>query len=178
MALRLVGELRRPDESPLDGAFRCVLDLGGGEGPPLVVDAPDFLAALEGLGAERPLDVVAQVAAFALDATAFPDAAAFAAAQGGDGPGLAVPSLVPVGAFGDGEPTAVVLLAGIVEETAARVNPVTGEAYRWARVATLGGAVDVVAAPADLDGEPAVGGVLAGTFWLSARLAPARADLA
>jgi hypothetical protein len=51
-----------------------------------------------------------------------------------------------------------------------KVNVLTGRAFYWALVETLGGAYDVVIDSRGLSGVPAVGGVLSGSFWLSGRI--------
>ena len=65
---------------------------------------------------------------------------------------------------------AIVTISGTVLDTAERENELTGLAFQWARVGTAVGEIDIVAPPVT-DGQPVVGGVVYGSFWLSGRIA-------
>jgi hypothetical protein len=51
-----------------------------------------------------------------------------------------------------------------------KINVLTGRAFYWALVETLGGAYDVVIDSNLLPGVPAAGGLISGSFWLSGRI--------
>ena len=68
------------------------------------------------------------------------------------------------------EMRAVASISGTVLDTAKRVNELTGLSFHWARVGTAVGELDVVADPAIEGGQPVVGGLVYGRFWLSGRI--------
>ena len=68
------------------------------------------------------------------------------------------------------EMRAVASISGTVLDTAKRVNELTGLSFHWARVGTGVGELDVVADPAIEGGQPVVGGLVYGRFWLSGRI--------
>ncbi len=169
--MSLLSFIARP-AVPLDGAFYGRLnpdpanpEKGTAE---LLFDMPD--AALHRALA-LPAVCEVQLAAFAQRLDAYPDEIAYMEAQEG-GMVYATTSLVASGLYvRPGElPEAQLLLSGWVQETALLVNPATGLLFRWARVQTLGGEVDVVADPAVVQGVVRVGGVVSGAFWLSGRV--------
>jgi hypothetical protein len=111
-----------------------------------------------------------QLAAFAHTCACHADDEAFAASQDSD-MRFAPESFIPSGTFDDGDvASAIALFTGHVVETEELTNGWTGERFRWARVRTLGGEVDVVADPEIVEGTPIAGGVIEGTFWLSGQL--------
>ena len=67
-------------------------------------------------------------------------------------------------------PAALVIFAGHIQETKERVNSMTNRPFRWVSVRTVAGVFDVVADPELVAAPIAVGGVLAGSFWLSGRI--------
>ena len=162
----------RSDEPEVDGDY------------PFVADLPDFDAATDGL--ELPWKGQMQVAAFARTLTCWPDDAAYEAAEqerwghretaeGQPVRGFAAESFIPAGMFtpGQGEnaqPTADALFTGHVLATEILTNAHTGMTFRHVLVRSLGGEYDVVADPTVVEGEPVVGGVVQGQFWLSGRL--------
>lgn len=163
--------IKRPD-TPLEGAYfgwvnppADYLDSGD---YPLIFDAPDD-ACTRHIARPQLYDV--QLAAFAHHLDAFPDTAAFQAAQEG-GISYAVESFVPTGAFvPEGQlPQAAAVFSGHVVATNVRINPVTNLLFHWIRVKTFGGEIDVVADPAVIGGRVLQGGVISGSFWLSGRI--------
>jgi hypothetical protein len=62
------------------------------------------------------------------------------------------------------------MFVGHVLAAGERINVLTGHAFYWALVETLGGAYDVMIDPELLPSVPAAGGVLSGSFWLSGRI--------
>jgi hypothetical protein len=177
-----------PDEQfPLDGSLRCWASPRGDDPEsglyPFLVDVPDFHVTAAGLA--LPWFGRLQVAAFARSLECWPDDQAYEASEeakwGGAGTperpirGFAAESFVPSGLFpatGDDagfRETATAIFTGHVVDAEAAVNLETGGAYRHAVVRTLGGEMDVVADPSVIAGEPAAGGVVQGSFWLSGR---------
>lgn len=155
------------EDIPLDGSL-----IGSGTMEPLrlMVDMPDFDLVEAQLIPDS--EVTLQIAAFAHTLAAFSDEADFAANsyKMESGEGFAPESLVPTGLFLE-EATAEVFLSGRVIQAEQRVNPITKAAFWHVLAQTFGGTLDVVADPALVNGEPQAGGLVQGTFWLSARLA-------
>jgi hypothetical protein len=124
-----------------------------------------------------------EVAAFASAVILCPDLQAFHAAQerllpaepGKEPMRLAETAFIPEGLFGPAErpmsERATAFFAGRVV-SAARVRPEGGEEFVHLRVATLPGLTDVVADPAVVEGEPAVGQIALVQAWLVGRLKP------
>lgn len=169
--IALVARLPRPD-TPLEGAFYGWVN-GTADDPesgafPLVFDLPDA-AVHEAL--ELPAVYEVQLAAFAHRLDAFVGEAAYLTAQEGSIP-YAPQSFIPTGLFvEEGQvPPAAAVFTGHVLATNVRLNPTTQKIFYWARVATLGGEVDVVADPEVVVGRLVVGGIVSGSFWLSGRL--------
>ncbi|MEM7035792.1 MAG: hypothetical protein AAF570_02360 [Bacteroidota bacterium] len=61
-------------------------------------------------------------------------------------------------------------ISGIVRAQDTRENRQSGRSFYWMKVETLGGELDLVADPAICNQPPVIGGVVAGTFWLSGRV--------
>ena len=167
---------RRPEESPLDGGMHGWSNPSGDDPEsgeyPLVFDLPDF----DRVGAlALPAMVEVQLAAFAHEVTVHESDEAFAAAQSMQ-PAFAPESFIPSGLFPVAEgdtaapPRAEAIFAGHVRESELRTNAVTGAAFRWARVHSYGGELDVVMDPELVSGDIPAGAVLHGSFWLSGRL--------
>lgn len=169
--MAITSRVPRPD-TPLEGAFYGWMNpeddrLEGGDYP-FVFDAPD--AALHH-ALELPVVRRVQLAAFANRLDAFADEAAYLAAQEGSLP-YAPQSFIPTGLFvPEGQvPPAAAVFTGTVLATTERTNAATGQRFLWARVATLGAEVDVVADPEVVIGDLVAGGVISGSFWLSGRI--------
>lgn len=171
-----ITERIQPPETPtLDGSFYAWAnpseeDPGTGDFP-FVFDVPDYRL-YDAVNLPRSLDV--QLGAFALELNAYESDEAYDAAQG-DEIKFASESFIPCGLFtpGPGEvkvPEAYVMFSGHVLHTETRANPVTGNDFRWVKVQTLLGEIDVVSDPTIVIGELVVGGVVNGSFWLSGRL--------
>jgi hypothetical protein len=176
-AVRVGLTARLPSAEPneLDGSFQGWADPTG-DAPdtgcyPFVFDAPDYRLH-EGLSLPARKEV--QIAAFAREIVAFKSVAAYDASQTGDLK-YASQSFIPSGLFAAaGDSTiprrAQAIFTGHVLAADEKVNVLTGRAFYWALVETLGGAYDVVIDSRGLSGVPAVGGVLSGSFWLSGRI--------
>jgi len=181
-AVRVAVEARvaRPAHTPLDGTFLAWANPPAGDAVggdyPFAFDCPDAATHID---LALPVTVTAQVAAFAQQVSIFDSAAAFTSSQGSPSrsfipSGLVSPSGEPVS-----PPESHALIAGHVLEADTRVNAVSGTAYWWALVDSLGGTFDVVIDPDLLPEPPKPGQVLSGWFWLSGRLitgAPRRAS--
>lgn len=120
-----------------------------------------------------PCETHVQVAAFAEWMEAFADEAAFAAAQEGERT-FAAESFVPASADEASSeadpPPPHALVSGRVLSVERLRNELSGLHYLHLVVRTWGGELDVVADPETVKGEPVVGGIVHGWFWLSGRL--------
>ena len=168
---------RQPDPTyPLDGAFHLWLDPQpvGDDGDvengatPLLVDVPDYRT-YDAL--ELPTEVDLAIAAFAHRLEVYADEAEMRAT----GSKMATQSLIPSGLFFPGGDLKVparaeAILYGTVEATELRRNGATGIEFLWARVATWGCRLEIVADRALAPTLPVVGGIVGGTFWMSARV--------
>jgi len=171
----LTDRLPSAGPSELDGAFHGWADPAGDEPDtgcyPFVFDAPDYRLR-EALSLPAVTEV--QIAAFAHEIAAFETVAAYEASQTGDlkfGSQSFIPSgLFTLGGESTAPPKAAALFAGHVRAADEKINVLTGQAFYWALVETLGGAYDVVIDSTLLSGVPAVGGVISGSFWLSGRI--------
>jgi hypothetical protein len=164
-----------PRRSSLDGMYQVWADPEDDDpesgSTTFVVSAPDFAMHH---GARLPSIAPVQVAAFALHLHAFDDETAFNAGRTGQ-MGYAVESLAPTGMFGPDltpldPPRPEAHLSGRVLATEERTNPATGNPFRWARVRTWGGEMEIVAEPALVEGEVREGGIVSGAFWMSGRV--------
>ncbi len=117
-------------------------------------------------------NALVQVAAFCHGGQAYANEAEYLVDQTSEGEKLkfAVESFIPIGLFDEsGEmPAATARFSGHVLEAEEVENPATGGKFWRVLVKTFGMTVDVVAHAEQLEGRPVVGGVLAGSFWLSA----------
>lgn len=116
----------------------------------------------------------AQITAFAGNLSVYPDADAYATGQADDTK-FAVQSFIPSGLFEpSGEsvdpPESTAIFSGRVVAAETKTNSLTGAKYYWALVDSLSGSFDIVIDPAICDGQPDVGGVISGSFWLCGRL--------
>jgi len=176
-AVRVGLTARLPSAGPseLDGSFHGWADPAGEASEtgcyPFVFDAPDYRLHEE---LSLPARNEVQIAAFAHEIAAFQSVAAYEASQTGDLK-FASQSFIPSGLFtpaGDStaRPQALATFAGHVLAADEKINVLTGRAFYWALVETLGGAYDVVIDSDLLPGVPTVAGVISGSFWLSGRI--------
>ena len=171
MRIGLAEKINRPDGTILDGGFYgwanpSDTDPESGEFP-LVFDLPDWELHEGRLGSI----VQVQLAAFAHELKSYESIEAFEQSQS-EKIKFASQSFIPSGLFTTEDhvtdpPQAHAIFTGHVLETSVITNPATGSSFCWAAVATLGGAIDVVADPILLNGLIVRGGVLSGSFWLS-----------
>ncbi|MDQ6650767.1 MAG: hypothetical protein M3Z02_11740 [Actinomycetota bacterium] len=141
---------------------------------PLAVEIENPVAA-------RRLDlaevVAVAVTAFAEVLTVHADETAFRTAQTAE-PRFAAQSLVPSGLVSaDGaprDPRAEILMNGRVGAALPRRNGHTGRTFWHAAVRTLGGDLDVVAAPEQVPDGLALGNIVSGSFWVVGRLVTSR----
>lgn len=138
---------------------------------PCLIDAPDFDVVQGKLAI--PSIVTMQIAAFAYEIKCYKDAKEFEELQPGreeNGKGTFAPeSFLPIGLF-DGQKDAEALFTGSIEEHRLAKNPLTGLEFHAMSIKTLGGVIDVVADPNVVEGEPIVGAIIQGVFWLSGRI--------
>ena len=174
--IALTSIIERPD-GLLDGAFYCWANPTSVDDPesgvyPFVFDLPDF----ETIGQINfPYLCEMQLAAFAMEAYAFPDEAAYKAIQGED-LHFGAQSFIPSGLFSVDEqvetdvPLALGIFTGVIKEFRKNENQLSKKEFYWLFVETLGGEVDVLIDPNTLQGELQLGGIIQGQFWLSGRL--------
>lgn len=164
---RVAGHLRAEDQE-LDGALHLEINPDAESFDyPLIVDIPNFASVIARADLGKNLSV--QVTAFSHGMEVYESEEAFHASQTDDVK-LGTKSLIPTGAFGDEGPRPEAMIAGKVLAAEEIKNPITGDPFWHLEVETFGGCVDVVADPELIEGTPAVGAVVHGTFWLSARL--------
>lgn len=176
------------DSSPLEGGFygwanprtdapEAIAEEDQSEGDyPFFFIVPD-IRAVESV--VLPSTVEVQLAAFASDdMQLFDSTEAYDAAQEGEVK-FAAESFIPSGLFTTNEdgdvdtslpPQPYGLFAGTIAACEERQNALTGAAFWWLAVNTLGGMVDVVAAPDIVGTSPRVGGIVSGSFYLSGRV--------
>jgi hypothetical protein len=83
---------------------------------------------------------------------------------------MATRSFIPLGLFPPDPPSSRAWFCGEIERVSRKFNP-DGGLYWHLLVSTLGGEVDVVAAPEQVGSEPEPGGLVQITAWLSVRSA-------
>jgi len=88
-----------------------------------------------------------------------------------DGLHMAPEAFIPSGLFKPGSgssdsPESTAIIVGHVLETDLLKNPLTEYEYRWMRIRTYGGEVDVVSEPKIISKTVVLGGVASGQFWL------------
>lgn len=159
--------------APMDGSLYATATEAGAAQYPFVVDVPDFNVRVAQLTV--PADVTLQVAAFAYELQCFADDGEFLR-PGNRVSKLATEAFIPSGLFQpDGRPIhppqARAIFTGYVRHSEQRSNLFSGRWFQYLTVQSLGGTFDVVADPSVVQGSPVVGGVIFGSFWLSARLA-------
>ncbi|MCB9568071.1 MAG: hypothetical protein H6710_12820 [Myxococcales bacterium] len=180
----LVHEIKREDQTALDGAFYA-WNCPEGDDPedglyPLVFDCPDRLVFGE---LDLPIFASVQLAAFAHALERWPDVDAYESASAAEGdperPRLASMAFIPAGLLQaaeseEGTPAeAFAIVSGVVRTAAERINPLTGVRFQWAEIETFGGTLDVVVDRQLLGGAPLEpGNVIVGTFWLSGQIGP------
>jgi len=171
---------RQPDPKyPLDGAFHVWLDPQpiGADGDaengasPLLVDVPDYRT---NDALALPVEVDLAIAAFAHTLEVYETEADMRTT----GSMMATESLIPSGLFFPGgdvkvPPKAEAILYGTVEASELRHNAANNGDFMWARVRTSGCRLELVADPVLSPVLPVVGGIVGGTFWMSARVVTA-----
>jgi hypothetical protein len=177
-SVRVAVEARvaREAHTPLDGTFLAWANPPAGAESggdyPFAFDCPDA-ATHDALA--LPATLTAQIAAFAQTISVYESRTVYDAAQAAQGLSFASKSFIPSGLISpSGEPVTPpeshALISGEVLEAEERVNAVTGQAFWWALVDTVGGTFDVVIDPALLTLPVEAGNVISGWFWLSGRL--------
>lgn len=183
-SVRVAVEARiaRETQTPLDGSFLAWANPPAGAETggdyPFAFDCPDS-ARFDDMTLPAVVDV--QMAAFAQNVEVFQTEALFAASQAAQGMAFEPRSFIPSGLISpEGRPVDPpephALLVGGVVEAEERRNTVTGVAFWWALVETIGGTFDVVIDPELLQHPPQAGNVLSGWFWLSGRVRSSAED--
>jgi hypothetical protein len=156
----------------LEGELYAWASPGGDEHGlyPFSASVPDFDASLASL--EVPFRTILSLAGFAHELRSWPDEETFAASMRDEPTGFVATSIVPVGLFGSntGRARSQGVVTGTVVASELRYNPATERPFRRLLLETYGGQIDVLAAPDIVQGEPAPGGVVRATCWLTARI--------
>ena len=158
-------------DRPLDGRFFGWVEPKDEKNPTtglyaLSVEMPDYSLSETRLF-KHPV-ITVQIAAFAEEIANFPNERSFAFSPFSNT--MALPTVLqPDCEAGDGE-APVAKISGFVLKAELRTNPLTEQTFLYALLETHGGTVDVVASNDLLPETPAVGSVLAGSFWLSGRM--------
>ena len=135
---------------------------------PISAHLPDF-----DLVGERiliPLTVTLQIAAFTEQMDCFPTETAFLESEPAREHGAKAGERIWRHIEVEGEPQSEAFLNGIVTQSERRENPITGQPFYVLLLSTSAGTLDVVTDPVSVSRRPVVGTVVAGTFWLSARV--------
>lgn len=163
------------DESELDGMFHAWANPVDSSEPesgdyPFVFNVPNITTLGE---IEFPKNVDIQLSAFAIDFEFYPNEDDYYGSQDEELQ-FAVESFVPSGLFDfddeEAMPEPYAVFSGIIRQSEKRINEMTGEAFYWMLVETLGGEIDVVVSLDLCDQLPNVLGVIQGQFWLSGRV--------
>lgn len=162
MTFEIVEDVERPPDT-VDGAVYGWVDpVSGSSGTgayPLAFDVVGKHLLRE---PDLPLTVEIKLCACARELTAYDSEREFQVAD----PLRAREYFSPLGVFGDGQRDARALFNGLVIETCEFQNALTRQRYRWILVKTLGGLVDVVFDPKQINATPQVGGIISGSFHL------------
>ena len=168
------------DSSLLDGGFHAWANpqneaADSGEYP-FVFDVPDFQL---NENIQFPHFCEIQLTAFASnDFVVFDDEKTYDESQESELK-YASKSFIPTGLFAFDEASEKIDLsvvrpvgrfAGEIKDCELRTNELSGEKFYRFLVETLGGEVDVVADVKLISGEPKIGGIVSGQFWLSGKI--------
>jgi hypothetical protein len=157
----------------LDGALRATAINTGGADYPFQCDLPDFAGAAPQLRVGAEVDL--QVAAFAEQVQCFASVDQFRADKSRS-MNLATEAFIPSGLFdpsgkSEASPRSQAILSGSILSSELRSNRLTTVPYQYLLVRSLGGTFDVVAEQRLFGGsQPRKGGIIFGSFWLSARV--------
>lgn len=168
--------------SPLDGGLQGTMADEGGCGCPVVFEVPDFRQHAARL--TLPVRARVQLVGFAESLSIAENEEKFAQVQRAEAEvrdgdkrvtTMAAESFIPSGLFTTGGeaspvPAARAFLAGRILAWERRENSHSKRSFAIFTIRTLGGCLEIVAAPELVPCEPQVGGIVCGTFWLSGRL--------
>ncbi len=161
------------EQAPPAGGVFVYVAVGSEEETKAGLDLPAF-ARFYDMACDLDGNALVQIAAFCHGGETFDSIEAYDAAvaeDAKDNPHLnfAAESFLPIGLMSDGElPPATARISGTILEVRRLTNRWTQRPYWAVLVKTVGMTVDVVADDDQLTGEPIVGGIVAGSFWLSA----------
>jgi hypothetical protein len=167
--VRITNEIISNSDSILDGSFHAWADPDESEESgayPFVFDMPNRANYGD---IDLPQIISIQLVAFADELSVFDTEDDFNKSQDGELK-FAAESFIPSGLFGDQDaPSATAIFTGKVIETSLITNEYTGVSFSWSLVKTLGGEIDVVVDKDLLSKEIFPGGIITGSFWLSAK---------
>ena len=161
------------DQAPPAGGVFAWVAVGGEEETRAGLDLPAF-ARFYDMACDLDGNALVQIAAFTHGGQCFADDAAyddFIQQEAAENPALAfgVESFLPIGLLSDGQlPPATCRISGRILEVRRQTNAATDREFWALLVKTVGMTVDIVGDDEQLTGEPVVGGIVAGSFWLSA----------
>lgn len=116
-----------------------------------------------------PQILYVQLSAFAHEVTIYNDEEDFVKSQDSELK-FAAESFIPSGLFNNGDtPSATAIFTGRILDTTEIFNEQSKLNFAWALVKTLGGEIDVVIDKELVNRELTVGGIISGSFWLSAK---------
>lgn len=170
----LIERVRQEEDNLLEGGFYGWADPGRNldDGDyPFLFYVPDFHR-YDDLVLPRRASI--QLTAFAHVLTCYPTEADFKASQVQSEIQYAANYFLPNGLFGEGPPEPEACFAGRLLSATLQTNPYSRHTFYALKIATLGGDVDVVAAPETVDGQLLVGAIVHGEYWLSGRVLPER----
>ncbi len=167
----LVSEIK-PEGNEMDGGYYCWAEPQIENQPesglyPFVFEVPDFK---RNSNIILPQTITIQLSAFAHEINYFENENNFSEQQFGEFK-VASKSFIPGGLFSqqDDEAEALGIFSGVVLEVEKKKNQMTGQAFYWMLVDTVGGEIDVVADIKQLATIPKKNGIIHGNFWLSGR---------
>lgn len=181
IALNITDRIKRPEDNAFEGAYQAWVgtsEAAAAEGGdfPVVFDAVDFAAFTS---QTLPATCRARISGFSRELKAFPDEAAFSAAQAPNGLDFSAQSFFPVGLMADAAnenktektaPSSNALINGIVKSHRELVNELTNQSFHWLEVESITATFDVLAASNVIKGEIKEGGVVQASCWLFGRI--------
>ena len=161
--MRIESLIQRPQDNPLEGAVRGWAHQDGQDSHELIIDVPDFTRVVMA----PPAEASVSIAGFVHGLDTWSDIDAFQDAVEDDPP----PAFQAEGLTPDPEDpnphTSVATLSGRVTHIEQRTEPLTSGTFQVLRVETPIGEITLVAAEGQIEGDPAVGSIVAGRAWLT-----------
>jgi hypothetical protein len=187
MPVRVMKKRQRPSDNAFEGAMFVEVEPGPRPRQCATVALLDVVDYAVWANRVTPFLAEAQIAAFPHDLAIFDSEEEFAASQNGEQVQFPAESFFASGLFSSSQeaggqavfhdPSAEqfdapsrAFFTALVLSCELRRNSMTGQSFYTALVKTLGGTIDVVADPRQINRELHPGCVIQGEFWLCARL--------